>query len=76
MLIICHGDKMQSFANLCNNQDRCSSLHPLSIPFPPQSYCEDPDLVLELKNLIVICADTLQVCSALLHLIGACQSLD
>ncbi|XP_015234816.1 PREDICTED: exocyst complex component 6 isoform X2 [Cyprinodon variegatus] len=24
------------------------------------SYCEDPDLVLELKNLIVICADTLQ----------------
>ncbi|XP_014869691.1 PREDICTED: exocyst complex component 6 isoform X3 [Poecilia mexicana] len=24
------------------------------------SYCDDPDLVLELKNLIVICADTLQ----------------
>lgn len=27
----------------------------------PQSYCDDPDLVLELKNLIVIFADTLQV---------------
>lgn len=26
-----------------------------------QSYCDDPDLVLELKNLIVIFADTLQV---------------
>lgn len=26
-----------------------------------QSYCNDPDLVLELKNLIVIFADTLQV---------------
>uniref|UniRef100_A0A2I3SZQ0 Exocyst complex component n=1 Tax=Pan troglodytes TaxID=9598 RepID=A0A2I3SZQ0_PANTR len=28
--------------------------------FHPQSYCTDPDLVLELKNLIVIFADTLQ----------------
>lgn len=27
-----------------------------------QSYCSDPDLVLELKNLIVVFADTLQVC--------------
>lgn len=26
-----------------------------------QSYCSDPDLVLELKNLIVVFADTLQV---------------
>lgn len=26
-----------------------------------QSYCDDPDLILELKNLIVIFADTLQV---------------
>lgn len=26
-----------------------------------QSYCNDPDLVLELKNLIVVFADTLQV---------------
>lgn len=30
-----------------------------------QSYCDDPDLVLELKNLIVIFADTLQVGSEL-----------
>lgn len=30
-----------------------------------QSYCDDPDLVLELKNLIVIFADTLQVGSTL-----------
>lgn len=29
--------------------------------FLVQSYCDDPDLVLELKNLIVIFADTLQV---------------
>lgn len=27
-----------------------------------QSYCDDPDLVLDLKNLIVLFADTLQVC--------------
>lgn len=31
------------------------------ILFLIQSYCDDPDLVLELKNLIVIFADTLQV---------------
>lgn len=36
--------------------------------FSSQSYCEDPDLVLELKNLIVIFADTLQVCTQLLSL--------
>uniref|UniRef100_A0A3B5RC73 Exocyst complex component n=1 Tax=Xiphophorus maculatus TaxID=8083 RepID=A0A3B5RC73_XIPMA len=29
-------------------------------PQANMSYCDDPDLVLELKNLIVICADTLQ----------------
>uniref|UniRef100_A0A673KU24 Exocyst complex component n=1 Tax=Sinocyclocheilus rhinocerous TaxID=307959 RepID=A0A673KU24_9TELE len=31
-----------------------------SISFTTNSYCSDPDLVLELKNLIVIFADTLQ----------------
>lgn len=36
------------------------SMHSFRLP-PPQSYCNDPDLVLELKNLIVIFADTLQV---------------
>lgn len=35
---------------------------PIIITFlTQQSYCSDPDLVLELKNLIVIFADTLQV---------------
>lgn len=40
----------------------------------PQSYCEDPDLVLELKNLIVIFADTLQVGSELYFIWTACDS--
>lgn len=31
-------------------------------PLSPQSYCDNPDLVLDLKNLIVLFADTLQVC--------------
>jgi len=35
-----------------------------------QSYCSDPDLVLELKNLIVVFADTLQVCNYISNLNG------
>lgn len=35
-------------------------------PLFPQSYCDDPDLVLDLKNLIVLFADTLQVCVCVL----------
>lgn len=33
-----------------------------------QSYCDDPDLVLDLKNLIVLFADTLQVFILIYHL--------
>lgn len=39
----------------------CYLLIMVMIMFFIQSYCDDPDLVLELKNLIVIFADTLQV---------------
>lgn len=39
----------------------CFFLHALFLPNFFQSYCDDPDLVLELKNLIVLFADTLQV---------------
>lgn len=40
----------------------CVSTPTPTLPHPsPQSYCTDPDIVLELKNLIVIFADTLQV---------------
>ncbi|XP_064870287.1 exocyst complex component 6-like [Oncorhynchus nerka] len=38
----------------------CDGLPPRLPPLPFQSYCSDPDLVLQLKNLIVIFADTLQ----------------
>lgn len=33
-----------------------------------QSYCDNPDLVLDLKNLIVLFADTLQVCEFMFQL--------
>lgn len=39
-------------------KDSCDNKH---TALSPQSYCDNPDLVLDLKNLIVLFADTLQV---------------
>lgn len=53
----------------------CALQSQLCFPLCPplQSYCSDPSLVLDLKNLIVLFADTLQVRGALLVLPGLQQ---